>query len=80
MHDAGERHAGHVPGRGRAAAEVPALTGQRPGVLLRDGPDVEDVDDQQVAPLRTLDGSHARCHYPSRNLARIPAAFTRNTG
>src|SRR5215471_6173456 len=35
---------------------APALSGQRAGVLLRDGADIQDVHDEQVAGLRAPDG------------------------
>ena len=45
---------------------APPLPGQRPGVLLRDRADVEDVDDEQVAGLGALHGDRAAEHVHPR--------------
>ena len=44
---------------GEDAGVAPALAGQG-ALFLRDGSDVDDVHDQQVARLRALDGERAR--------------------
>ncbi len=51
---------------GEDAGVAPALAGQRPGILLRDGSDVEDVHDEQVARLGALDGDRAGEHVHRR--------------
>src|SRR5699024_5329678 len=39
------------------AGIAPALAGQRPGILLRNRPDIENVDNQQVTRLGAFDGN-----------------------
>ena len=39
---------------------APALACERTRILLGNGPDVEDIDDQQVAGLRAFDGEWSR--------------------
>ena len=53
----GEEAAAVVP---REDARVPpALAGQRTRIFLGDRPDIQDVDDQEVAGLRAFDGKGA---------------------
>jgi hypothetical protein len=47
---------------GEDAGVAPALPGQRAGVLLRDRPDVQDVDDQQVTRFGALHRERAAEH------------------
>ena len=60
----GEEPAAVVGGEHTGVA--PALTGQRPRVLLRDGSYVKDIDDEQVARLGALDGDRPAEHVHRR--------------
>lgn len=47
-------------GLGEDTGVSPPLPGERAGVFLRDGAEVEHVDDEEITGLGTLDGEGAR--------------------